>query len=159
VLLTRNTDYPSCIVLHPEMKMKHFTKYWPTDLQTDVRDNIEELVRCTVVSPLCSFMILIWNGEQFKNRYERIYGPSGSAPIAAKKNRTSGSKMASLMRELNSSDERDDDDISHSAIPTDPAKPWMREFNLFLNTVDQLADGQTIIQWWGVSLVRCLRCS
>ena len=62
--------------------------------------------------------------------------------------------MASLMRELNSSDdESDDDDITHSAIPADPSKPWLREFNLFLNTVDQLADGQTIVQWWGVRIV------
>ena len=99
-----------------------------------------------------------WNCEQFKNRYEQVHGLSGSAPIAAKKNRASG-KMVSLMRELNSSDESDNEDISHSTIPTDSAKPWMREFNLFLNTIDQLADGQTIIQWWGVSLVHCLCCS
>jgi hypothetical protein len=59
--------------------------------------------------------------------------------------------MALLMRELNSSDDESDiDDMADSAIPIDPAKPWLKEFNFFLNSVDQLADGQTIVQWWGI---------
>jgi hypothetical protein len=66
--------------------------------------------------------------------------------------------MALLMRELNSSDDESDiDDMADSVIPIDPAKPWLKEFNFFLNSVDQLADGQTIVQWWGVCRIHIFK--
>jgi len=46
LVVWQRTDHLYCPVLHPEMKLKHFTKYWSADLQQDVRDTIEKLVSC-----------------------------------------------------------------------------------------------------------------
>jgi len=60
--------------------------------------------------------------------------------------------MKALLRELDSSDEYSaGDDAGSSAAPTDPTKPWLKDFDHYLNTVDELSEGQTIVQWWGVS--------
>ena len=33
----------------------------------------------------------------------------------------------------------------------DISKPWMREFKLYLDSVDELPEGMSKITWWGVS--------
>ena len=60
--------------------------------------------------------------------------------------------MAKLLRELESSDNDDSssDNLGTSTL-VDPTKPWLKEFNQYLNTTDELSDGQTIVHWWGVS--------
>jgi hypothetical protein len=60
--------------------------------------------------------------------------------------------MMKLLRELESSD--NDDSSSDNSGPStlvDPTKPWLKEFNQYLNTTDELSDSQMIVQWWGVS--------
>ena len=32
----------------------------------------------------------------------------------------------------------------------DSEKPWMAEFNRYLNTHDVLPEGMTVVKWWGV---------
>jgi hypothetical protein len=91
---------------------------------------------------------------QFQNYYVRIYGNSEQAP-PTRKGRGAGAKVTRLLREL-SDDETEDDGIllpSAAVAPIDPRKPWLQEFNYYLNTFDQLAENQRIVQWWGVSLV------
>ena len=65
-----------------------------------------------------------------------------------------------LLRELSDDEmpaeedfEDDNDDQLPSAIatPVDPRKPWLKDFNYYIDTSDQLAEKQTIVQWWGVS--------
>ena len=64
--------------------------------------------------------------------------------------------MTTLLRELESSDDDDSsDEGGPSAAQADPTKPWLREFNQYLNTIDELSDGQTLVQWWGVSTSPC----
>jgi hypothetical protein len=70
-----------------------------------------------------------------------------------KKGRGSGIKITRLLRELSESE--DDGNVptpSAADVPVDPRKPWLKDFNHYLNTFDQLAENQTIVQWWGVSL-------
>ena len=50
-----------------------------------------------------------------------------------------------------SDDEGSGDDVGTSAAQTDLTKPWFKEFNQYLDTTDELSDGQTLVQWWGVS--------
>ena len=60
--------------------------------------------------------------------------------------------MMKLLRELESSDNDDSssDNLGTSTL-VDPTKPWLKEFNQYLNTTDELSDSQMIVQWWGVS--------
>jgi hypothetical protein len=39
-----------------------------------------------------------------------------------------------------------DDDFND----TDPTKPWLSEFNRYLNTHDVIPEGTTVVKWWGV---------
>ena len=71
-----------------------------------------------------------------------------------KKYRGSHSRFRTLLHELDSSD---DDGLSDDAPGTstafvDAAPAWLKDFNMYLNTTDEIPEGQTIVQWWGVSL-------
>ena len=56
------------------------------------------------------------------------------------------------MEEDSDSNEDDGDQLSLAmATPVDSQKPWLKDFNYYINMLDQLADQQTIVQWWGVS--------
>jgi hypothetical protein len=39
-----------------------------------------------------------------------------------------------------------------STALNDATPTWLKEFNIYLNTTDEIPEGQTIVQWWGVSL-------
>ena len=39
----------------------------------------------------------------------------------------------------------------HLLVPNDATPAWLKEFNVYINTTDEIPEGQTIIQWWGVS--------
>ena len=84
----------------------------------------------------------------------RIYGNSEHV-APAKKGRGSKTKVMQLLRELSDDEmeEDNDDDELPSAIgtPVDPQKSWFKDFNYYINMFDQLAENQTIVQWWGVS--------
>jgi hypothetical protein len=63
--------------------------------------------------------------------------------------RPSEKKITTLLREL-SDDGDSDDDPDPSAATFDPKKPWLKEYHLYLDVRDELAPGQSIVQWWGV---------
>jgi hypothetical protein len=88
---------------------------------------------------------------QFKQRYAKLNG-NLVTPLLAKKGCRSASNMTALLRELESSDDDDSsDDAGPSTTQNNLTKPWLREFHKYLNTTDELSDGQTLVQWWGVS--------
>ena len=62
------------------------------------------------------------------------------------------SNMVKLLRELESSDSDKSSDNSGPSTLVDPTKLWLKEFNQYLNAINELSDGQTIVQWWGVSI-------
>lgn len=63
-------------------------------------------------------------------------------------------KLAKLFEELSS----DDDTPTPTMIPSpaDSQKPWLWEFNQYINRVNEVPDGMSLIRWWGVCLVLIL---
>ena len=55
------------------------------------------------------------------------------------------SKMSKLLREIS-----DDESIPTPSAPTDPTRPWYKDFRRYLDTEDELPEDMTIVQWWGV---------
>jgi hypothetical protein len=94
---------------------------------------------------------------QFKERYERLSGESASSG-PQKKDRGSRSRFRTLLHELDSSDddELSDDTPGTSTTFIDATPAWSKDFNTYLNTTDEIPEGQTIVQWWGVSLFKFL---
>jgi hypothetical protein len=74
-----------------------------------------------------------------------MYGNGDPPPELKKK---SDPKISILLREL--SDDEDDGPMASTA-PTDPQRPWIADFELYLDIQDHL-NGMSIVQWWGVSL-------
>jgi hypothetical protein len=64
--------------------------------------------------------------------------------------------MEILLRELSSDDDADID--APSSLLADSSKPWQKEFNQYLDVRDEVPEGMTLIQWWGVGLT-CSSCS
>ena len=79
---------------------------------------------------------------QFKKHYLEIYGEDGDPTSPKKKT----SKISKLLREL-SSDEDEDGKEDEAADQS----PWLKEFNLYLNSGHSCPTGMSIVQWWGVS--------
>jgi hypothetical protein len=42
-----------------------------------------------------------------------------------------------------------DDDLDD----TDTTKPWLSEFQRYLNTHDVIPEGTTVVKWWGVRMI------
>ena len=47
----------------------------------------------------------------------------------------------------------DEDDDDSTSTPTEIAEPWWHEFNQYLNGSDEVPNGMSIVQWWGVCIV------
>lgn len=77
-----------------------------------------------------------------------MFGQS-EGPSRIKKGCSAADKTKTLLRELSSDDE---DDALADSTPSNPSKPWLKEFELYLNAVDELPDGLSIVQWWAVSI-------
>ena len=89
--------------------------------------------------------------KQFQKRYHEVHGEP-SSQSSAKQNRPSGSKITTLLREL-SDDESSGDESHPAAAASDPKKPWLKEYNQYIDGWDELAKGQSIVQWWGVRII------
>jgi hypothetical protein len=65
--------------------------------------------------------------------------------------------MRSLLREL-SPDIDECEDGGPSAIHhADPQRPWLEEFQEYMDSRETVPENMTTIQWWGVSACRfCL---
>ena len=52
-------------------------------------------------------------------------------------------------------DEEDSDDDARPSSGAVPAsdKPWLKEFNLYLDGEDELEEGQSVVSWWGVCTI------
>ena len=86
------------------------------------------------------------HGNQFEARYHEI---NKSVPIAARKaQKCSGLKT--LLRELSSDEEHNTDSSIMPSSSEDPEKLWKREYNAYMDTVHDVPEGMSTIQWWGV---------
>jgi len=64
---------------------------------------------------------------------------------------TKSKGLCALLREL-SDDEEDTAVDTGIDIPTDPQRPWLRDFSAYMDVREQVPEGWTAIQWWGISL-------
>ena len=88
---------------------------------------------------------LIYATSQFKARYLSLYGNSGPPKPAAQGN----AKLAQLLANYTT----DDDHLADNNPTVDPnaSKPWLVEFNQYLNGTDSVPEKMSLTQWWGVS--------
>jgi hypothetical protein len=81
-----------------------------------------------------------------------MYGNSTSGP--PKKGKSVG-RFKKLLWELRSdsdSNDADNNDTPSASVPSlEPKEPWSKEYNMYLNAIDEIPEGMTLIQWWGVS--------
>ena len=102
---------------------------------------------------------ILFELEQFHEYHVCIYGNSEHiTPV--KKGHRSRIQVMWLLWELSDDEmsmEDDLDDNNNDQLPSvivtlvDPWKPWIKDFNYYINMQNQLAEEQTIVQWWGVS--------
>lgn len=60
--------------------------------------------------------------------------------------------LRTLLRELTSSDDEEDTPADTGLdIPDDPQRPWLHDYRAYLDALEQVPEGWTAIQWWGVS--------
>ncbi|KAG6838737.1 hypothetical protein C0991_009085, partial [Blastosporella zonata] len=59
-----------------------------------------------------------------------------------KKNKVTGTLLRHNVSDSEDSDLEDD-------TPADLAKPWLSEFQQYLDTNDIVPDGMSIVKWWG----------
>ena len=59
--------------------------------------------------------------------------------------------LRALLREL--SDDEDETVNLGDNIPKDPNWPWLRHFRAFMDAVEQVPDGWSAVQWWGVRVL------
>lgn len=78
-----------------------------------------------------------------------MYG-DGSASEIPREHKSARSKVNKLLREL--SDDEDLTDAALTSSSTHPGKPWLRDFNGYLNSTDILGE-MTIVKWWGVRML------
>ena len=58
--------------------------------------------------------------------------------------------LRTLLRELSD----DEEDIAVNTgldVPDDPQRPWLRDYHAYVDVLEQVPEGWTAIQWWGVS--------
>jgi hypothetical protein len=61
------------------------------------------------------------------------------------------SKLNNLLRELSDDDDNDGADTAHPSVLEDPKRPWLKDFQAYLDTTEYVPDGWTTTVWWGVS--------
>lgn len=59
--------------------------------------------------------------------------------------------LHALLRELSDDDEDTATDTGLD-VPDDPQRPWLRDFHAYIDVLEQVPEGWTAIQWWGVSI-------
>ena len=83
---------------------------------------------------------------QFKERWLSLNG--GSITGLSTRSRK-GKKLHALLRELS-----DDEDVMVDMgldVPDDPQRPWIHDYHAYMDVNEQLPDGWSAVQWWGVS--------
>ncbi|KAL1949584.1 hypothetical protein VTO73DRAFT_8465 [Trametes versicolor] len=123
--------YTFALLLDPAQKTNYIRKSWGKDLLAETRAHAEEV---------------------YKARYLELYGEEGQARAPARQSSFTGASrtIRPLLRALPDSDsEMDSDDESESeADGSESAKPWLKDFDGYLDSTDDLG-GMSIVQWWG----------
>ena len=62
-----------------------------------------------------------------------------------------GKGLHALLREL--SDDEDTVMDTGLLVPDDPQRPWLHDYHAYMDFLEQVPEGWSTIQWWGVSLL------
>jgi hypothetical protein len=130
------------LVLDPKEKMGYFKKHWSTDLQDDV-DKCAEAVVWSSFSALIHKLI----HYQFKEQWLLL---SGGLTVRSSVQSKKGKGLHALLQEL--SDEEDEMVGMGLDVPEDPQRPWLCDYWAYMDVLEQMLEGWTVIQWWGVSI-------
>jgi hypothetical protein len=84
---------------------------------------------------------------QFRERWIKLSGGSTTRSSAQSRN---GKGLHVLLRELSDDEEPTAD--ARLDVPDDPQRPWLRDYRAYIDTLEQVPDGWTAVQWWGVSV-------
>ncbi|KAG6851447.1 hypothetical protein C0991_009084, partial [Blastosporella zonata] len=108
------------IALHPGQKLSHFKKHWDQELQEEVVNLLQKL---------------------FKKAYQVLHQCQSTAEMMPprKKNKVTGTLLCHNVSNSEDLDLEDD-------TPADPAKPWLSEFQQYLDTNDIVPDGMSIVK-------------
>ncbi|KAJ7730112.1 ribonuclease H-like domain-containing protein, partial [Mycena maculata] len=119
-----SNSYVLAMVLDPRRKLAYFEKHWPKSLQASAKKALEKM---------------------FKERYTQLQVNSDkSAPT------TSTRAAPAQMKHRRCSTPTDDVDMgSTSATHIDPTRPWLDEFNEYLQARETVPAGMSTIEWWG----------
>ncbi|KAJ7627444.1 ribonuclease H-like domain-containing protein [Roridomyces roridus] len=121
---TDNThSYALAMVLDPRRKLAYFNKHWPKNLVLSTKDALEKI---------------------FKERYLQI-----QSAVALSAPSTSAQKPLTNNRRHASTPPEDDEMTGLSASHVDPDRPWLDEFNEYLQGREFVAQGVSAIEWWG----------
>lgn len=93
-------------------------------------------------------MILEAKYLKFKERWLRLHSGPTTTPSAPP---TKNKGLHALLREL-SDDEEDSMADTEADVPDDPQRPWLRDYRAYMDVPEQVPEGWTAIQWWGVSI-------
>ena len=59
--------------------------------------------------------------------------------------------LHALLQEL-SNDKEDTAMDTGLDVPDDPQRPWLHDYRAYVDVLEQVPEGWTVIQWWGVSI-------
>jgi hypothetical protein len=77
---------------------------------------------------------------------------SGGSTARPSKQSKKGKGLNALLREL-SDDEEDTTAMDIGLlVPDDPQRPWLRDYRAYVDIPEQVPEGWSAIQWWGVSI-------
>ena len=63
---------------------------------------------------------------------------------------TKNKGLHALLQELS-----DDEDMAVDTgvdVPNDPRQPWLRDYHGYMDVCEQVPEGGTAVQWWGVRI-------
>jgi hypothetical protein len=77
---------------------------------------------------------------------------SGSSTARQSIQLRKGKGLHALLREL--SDDEENTTINTASgllVPDDPQRPWLCDYRAYMDVPEQVPEGWSAIQWWGVS--------
>ncbi|KAF7346742.1 putative AC transposase [Mycena sanguinolenta] len=122
---SNSNSYVLAMVLDPQRKLAYFEKHWPKSLQASAKKELEKM---------------------FKERYMQLQVNSEKpAP-------TTSTRAAPSQKKCRRASTPTDDDVdmsSTSATHIDPTRPWLDEFNEYLQARETVPEGMSTVEWWG----------
>ena len=129
------------------MKMHYFAKYWPADLHRSIWESAEKIVSSISIRWYRLYYIIISSSRNVTKNWI-------SSPLCRGLKR----KAKHLLLESSDDEELPSNAAGASAIPNNATPARLTEFNMYINTTDEIPEGQTIVQWWGVSWLSYTSC-